>query len=112
VIAVDNWDLLAPCAITVCDENGTVVRMNQPARDMFAHGKDILVGRQAIKCHPGVERANFNEIYANPKVNCYTVDKPDGRKLVYQAPLYNQGVFSGFVELSFPVPEVIRHRVT
>ncbi len=109
---MDNWDLLAPCAITVCDENGTVVRMNQPARDMFAHGKDILVGRQAIKCHPGVERANFNEIYANPKVNCYTVDKPDGRKLVYQAPLYNQGVFSGFVELSFPVPEVIRHRVT
>jgi hypothetical protein len=107
---MEEWDVLAPCAVTVCDENGIVVRMNQPARDMFAQGRDILLGREALKCHPGGERDNFREIYQNPRSNCYTVDKPDGRKLVYQAPLYKDGVFSGFVELSFPVPEVIRHR--
>jgi hypothetical protein len=45
------------------------------------------------------------------KVNCYTIEKEGIKKLIYQAPWYDNGKLSGLVELSMVIPFIMDHFV-
>lgn len=108
---MNNWDEEVGFAITVCDTNGILVRMNKKSKEVFAKGKDILMGADAAKCHPGATKQKFVDLLKNQNTHCYTIHKNGQKKLIYQAPVYNNGEFSGYVELSLPIPEDLPHFV-
>jgi len=39
----------------------------------------------------------------------YTIQKSGVKKLIYQAPWFQEGKYAGFVELSLPIPETMPH---
>jgi len=41
----------------------------------------------------------------------YTIEKKGIKKLIYQAPWYENGEFSGVVELSIPIPFEMPHYI-
>ncbi len=69
------------------------------------------MGADAAKCHHGATKQKFVELLKNQNVHCYTIQKNGARKLIYQAPVYKNGEFSGYVELSLPIPEDLPHFV-
>ena len=49
----NNWYKVFPGAITVTDENGTILQMNDASAKMFEKdGGYEIMGRNAITCHP------------------------------------------------------------
>jgi len=50
-------------------------------------------------------------LLAEPRVNAYTIEKRGVRKLIYQAPWYEDGQYLGFVELSLELPTPLPHFV-
>jgi hypothetical protein len=45
------------------------------------------------------------------KVNVYTMEKGGVKKLVYQAPWYEEGKYRGYIELALVLPDVLPHFV-
>jgi hypothetical protein len=46
-----------------------------------------------------------------PTTNAYTIEKNGIKKLIYQTPWYENGVYQGFVELSLEIPFEMKHAV-
>jgi hypothetical protein len=101
-----DWIEHLPIAVTVADENGTILELNAASRDVFAaDGGAALVGRSVFDCHPEPARTKTLELYENRQANHYTIRKNGRRKVIHQLPWFVDGVFRGFVELSIPVPD-------
>jgi transcriptional regulator with PAS, ATPase and Fis domain len=99
-------------AATVCDRQGICLYLNQRAAQAFAkHGGQALVGKNLLDCHPEPARSRFAAQLATPTPNSYTIEKDGVRKLIHQIPWHKDGVFSGVVELGFPLPESLPHFV-
>lgn len=97
-------------AVTVCDRDGIVLDMNDGAADAFAkEGGRHLVGRDLMGCHPEKAREKLKSLLETQSVNAYTIEKNGVRKLIYQAPWYENGVFAGLVEFSLPIPFEMPH---
>lgn len=104
------WVREFPAAITVCDEHGVILEINNRAADTFAgDGGLALIGTNVLDCHPEPARATLREMLASGKRNVYTIQKAGIRKLIYQTPWYRNGIYAGFVELSLPIPETLPH---
>jgi hypothetical protein len=43
------------------------------------------------------------------ETNAYTIEKKGVKKLIYQAPWYEDGQYGGFVELSLEIPAQMPH---
>jgi transcriptional regulator with PAS, ATPase and Fis domain len=107
-----SWIDEFPGAITVCDETGIILSMNQKAVETFqADGGLSLVGKNALDCHPEPARSKFVDMLKSHQANVYTIEKKGKRKLIYQAPWFNKGAFGGIVELSLELPSVMPHFV-
>lgn len=107
-----NWAKEFPGAITVCDKDGTILDMNDRAAQVFAaDGGRALIGRNALDCHPEPARTKLRGLLESGKPNVYTIEKKGVRKLIYQAPWYENGEYRGFVELSLEIPEAMPHFV-
>jgi len=92
-------------AVTVCDTNGIITYMNQKALDTFKNdGGEKLIGTNVLDCHPEPSKSILKDLMANEKKNVYTIEKNGVKKLIYQSPVYQNGVYSGFVELSMEIP--------
>jgi len=99
-------------AVTVCDENGIILSMNEKACRTFSKdGGSALIGRNLFDCHPEKARARLHEIMEKRGTNAYTIEKAGVRKFIYQAPWYKEGVFAGLVELSIEIPAEMPHFV-
>jgi transcriptional regulator with PAS, ATPase and Fis domain len=97
-------------AVTVCDREGRIVEMNDAAAANFASdGGAALVGKNALDCHPEPARSKLKEMLESSRANVYTISKDGRKKLIYQAPWDSGGVYSGFVELSLEIPDVMPH---
>lgn len=106
------WVKELKAAITVCDRDGVALEMNDHAAE--THEKDggrALIGRSILDCHPERARALFEELLRTESLNVYTIEKNGVKKLIYQAPWYEAGVFRGIVEFSLPIPAEIPHFV-
>ena len=107
-----SWVKEFPAAVTVTDEKGTIIEMNAKAVKNFEKdGGEALVGTNVLDCHPEPSRSKLRDIMENRKTNVYTVEKAGLKKLVFQAPWYRDGRYSGVIEISFEIPLDLPHFV-
>ena len=99
-------------AITVCDIKGTIIEMNSKSVQTFEKdGGEKLIGTNVLDCHPEPARTQLRAIMDNRKTNVYTIEKAGIKKLIYQAPWYQDGEYAGVVELSVEIPFEMPHFV-
>ena len=104
------WYKVFPGAITVTDKEGTVIEMNEGSEKLFEKdGGYAVLGRNAITCHPPRTQEKVRQIYETQSFNIYSIKKDGKKHLVYQAPYFIDGEFSGLVELFLELPEDIPH---
>ncbi len=104
------WVKELPVAITVLDERGVIVAMNDKSAMTFAaDGGADLIGKSSLDCHPEPARSKLVDLLREPKANVYTIEKAGVKKLICQTPWYQEGRFSGVVELSIVLPEQVPH---
>jgi transcriptional regulator with PAS, ATPase and Fis domain len=107
-----SWAKEWQVAVTVCDENGIILEMNNRAAEVFADsGGRSLIGTNVLNCHPEPARSKLRNLMAERRTNVYTIEKAGRKKFIYQAPWYEAGRFKGFVELSIEIPKDIPHFV-
>jgi len=106
------WIQSFPGAVTVCDQDGIILEMNDKAIQAFASdGGEKLIGTSLWGCHSEESRKKLQAMIANEQSNIYTIEKKGVKKLIYQVPWYDAGVFAGFVELSLEIPFEMPHFV-
>lgn len=105
-----DWIKEFPAAVTVCDENGVILDMNDKAAMTFEKdGGRNLIGSNIHDCHPAQARLKTEALLASREKNVYTIEKNGIRKLIYQSPWYRYGRYAGFVELSLEIPFDMPH---
>ena len=100
-------------AITICDCEGIITYMNNASKRVFMKdGGGDLIGTNLLDCHPEPSRSKLVEMLKTPAKNTYTIEKMGIKKIIHQSPLYEKGLFSGLIEISFelaqPLPHFIR----
>jgi transcriptional regulator with PAS, ATPase and Fis domain len=99
-----------PGAITVCDHEGIILYMNERAQDAFkTEGGSALIGSNLLDCHPEPARSKLSDLLKNQQTNAYTIEKKGKKKMIYQSPWYQDGIYAGFVELSLIIPFEMPH---
>jgi len=92
-------------AVTVCDEKGIILEMNDKAARTFEkEGGTSLIGCSVLDCHPEPARTKLSELLRSQSSNIYTIEKNGIRKLVYQSPWYQGNRFAGLVEIILEIP--------
>lgn len=106
------WIKEFPAAVTVCDADGIIIEMNAKAIKTFENdGGEKLIGSNLLDCHPEPSRSKLKELLSLQKKNVYTIEKNGIKKLIYQAPWFTNGKFSGLVEISIEIPFEMPHFV-
>jgi transcriptional regulator with PAS, ATPase and Fis domain len=105
-----DWVKEFPAAVTVCDEEGIILEMNDKSAKTFEKdGGRKLIGSNMLDCHPEPARTKTERLLAARKKNVYTIEKNGIKKLIYQSPWYRDGNYAGFVELSLEIPFELPH---
>jgi len=105
-----NWSDEFEGSVTICDLDGVITYLNKTSRKQFEkYGGADLIGKNLLDCHPEPSRNKLKEQLKNPATNTYTIEKGDIKKIIHQSPLYENGVFSGVIEISFVIPEPMPH---
>jgi hypothetical protein len=83
---------------------------NDASAEMFkGDGGYAVMGRNAITCHPERTQDKVRKLYETQSFNVYSITKNGKKKLVYQAPYFVEGKFSGLVEVCLDLPDEIPH---
>lgn len=107
-----DWTKQFPAAITISDLNGTIIYMNDKAASVFAgDGGYNLIGKSLFDCHSRAANDKINEIINSKNPNAYTIEKNGTKKLIYQAPYYENDKICGIVELSIEIPFNMPHHI-
>jgi hypothetical protein len=104
------WLESLPASITVCDSNGVILDMNASAGAAFsADGGLGLIGKSLLGCHPEPARSKLKQLLETQEKNVYTIEKKGAKKLIYQTPWYEDGVYGGLVEIVLEIPAQMPH---
>ena len=104
------WYKVFPGAITITDKNGIVIEMNEKSKKLYEKdGGYAVLGQNVIACHPPGTREKVHRIYETQSLNIYSIMKDGKKRLVYQAPYFIEGEFSGIVELFLDLPDDMPH---
>ncbi len=107
-----QWVREFPAAITVCDEAGILLEMNDlAARTLAKDGGRALIGKNILDCHPEAARSKTQAMLATHAKNVYTIEKDGIKKLIFQSPWYRNGNYAGLVEISLEIPFELPHFV-
>jgi transcriptional regulator with PAS, ATPase and Fis domain len=105
-----DWVKEFPAAITVCDEDGILLEMNDKAVKSYEEeGGRKLIGSNVLACHPESARIKTEGLLADRQKNVYTIEKNGVKKLIYQSPWYRNDQYAGFVELALETPFELPH---
>ena len=105
-----QWVKEFPGAVTVCDQEGIILEMNDRSAKMFQEqGGESLLGSNLIDCHPEPARTKLMQFMEQRKPNVYTIEKKGLKKMIYQTPWYTGGQSRGFMEIVLDLPETIPH---
>ena len=105
-----HWFKDFPAAITITNQDGIILDMNDHAAAMFSKdGGYELIGSNAFNCHPEPARTKLLNLFETHSSNVYSITKDGQKKLIYQAPYFTDGIFSGMVEICLKIPEDIPH---
>ncbi len=108
----DPWMKSFPGSIFVCDAEGILLEMNDKAAESVkADGGWALIGKNILDCHPEPSKSRLKGMLETHEPNIYTIEKKGVKKLIYQTPLFKDGKFTGFVELSLEIPFEMPHFV-
>lgn len=81
-----GWIKEFPAAVTVCDEHGIILDLNDKAAMTFEKdGGRNLIGSNMHDCHPAHARLKTEALLASREKNVYTIEKDGIRKLIYTA---------------------------
>ncbi len=104
------WVNELPMEVMVTDRDGIILEMNPIAEDLFAEdGGSGLLGTNVLDCHPAASRRKLESMMQEGRANAYFNTEAGEKRFFFQAPWFLENNYSGFVELSFPVPEEISH---
>ncbi|MBP1636753.1 MAG: diguanylate cyclase [Acidobacteria bacterium] len=107
---MEAWAEELNCAVTVCDRDGTILDMNAKSARAFAdEGGKGLISKSLFDCHGPESREKILGLMSRQETNVYTIEKGGKKKLICQAPWYEQGRFMGLVELSLEIPFDLPH---
>jgi transcriptional regulator with PAS, ATPase and Fis domain len=108
----DLWAEFLPVAITVMDENGTIIFMNEKSKKTFAkYGGGELIGKNLFGFHKPEAVQKIKDIAESGKFNCYTIEKDGIKKMIYQTPWFKDDKYAGLVEISMEIPFEMEHFV-
>jgi hypothetical protein len=86
--------------------------MNQKAAETYQRdGGMELVGKSLVDCHPEPARSKLMRLLETGGSNVYTIERNGIRKLIYQAPWYQNGSRRGMIELALEIPFDVPHFV-
>ena len=106
----NTWINDFPAAVTVCDNEGIIIEMNEEARRVFAkYGGAALIGQNLMDCHAPKSRDIIRHLLDTGEKNVYTITKNGQKKLIYQSPWFENGRVMGLVEISLPLPKDMSH---
>lgn len=101
-----DWQKEINVAITVCDEEGIILYMNDKAQKTFEkYGGGEIIGKNVLDCHPEPARSKLKILMEKKIENTYTIEKKGVKKLIHQSPWFVEDEYRGFVELSIVLPE-------
>lgn len=107
-----DWMEEFPGAITVTDDEGKIIYMNNKAAQTFeAEGGLALIGRNIMDCHRPESQEKIKKILESGKPNVYTIEKKGQKKLIFQTVWSEAGQVRGLVELSLEIPTDMPHFV-
>lgn len=97
-----------PVALTICDEQGTILYMNPAAVENFEKdGGAALIGRNLLDCHPEPSRTLLRDMLREKRGHTYLSEKSGKRKLIHEVPWYKDDTFKGLMELIIPLPDPV-----
>jgi len=105
-----EWIKAFGASITVMDRNGEILYMNDAAGQVFEKFGGIdMIGSNVDRCHEAPAMGTIKEMMENNAVNVYTIEKNGQKKMVYQAPWYQNRSVAGLVSISMAIPEEMPH---
>jgi transcriptional regulator with PAS, ATPase and Fis domain len=105
-----NWHDDLNVAVTVSDNEGNILYMNNKSSKTFAkYGGESLIGKNLRDCHKPESWKKIAGMIENGETNAYTIEKEGVKKLIYQTPWFTDGKISGMVELSLEIPFEMAH---
>ena len=109
---MNMWSDQFEGAVTICNRDGIVTYMNETSKKQFAkEGGADLIGKNLLNCHSEESRMKLIGMLESPSTNIYTIEKAGVKKIINQSPYYENGVFSGMIEISFVLPEPMAHHI-
>ena len=98
--------------ITICDTQGIILEMNDQSAEAYAsYGGRELIGSNLLDCHPEPSKTTLKHLMENQQRNIYTIEKNGQHKIIIQSPWYQNGVYSGFIEMVADIPQEMPHFV-
>lgn len=105
-----NWAKEFNVKITITDLEGKIIYMNDKSIDGYKNdGGEKLLGTNVLSCHPEPSRTQLEKMMKDETTNVYTIEKNGKKKLIYQAPWYEEKVYKGFIEFSIEIPFDMPH---
>ena len=105
-----DWLKEINAAVTICDNEGIIVYMNDKSEQVFANdGGKNLIGSNLFGCHPEPALTKLKEMLADGSTNVYTIEKDGKKKIIYQSPKKKKKTFGGLIEISFNIPDEMPH---
>ena len=105
-----DWLKEINAAVTVCDNNGIIVYMNEKSEQVFENdGGKNLIGSNLFGCHPEPTLTKLKKMLDDGSTNVYTIEKNGRKKIIYQTPWVKENVIEGMVEISFNIPDEMPH---
>ena len=105
-----DWQKNFSGAITLCDNNFVISYMNDKSISTFeSDGGEKLLGTNLLDCHNEESKKIIENIKDSGKPNAYTIEKKGVKKMIYQAPIFENGEYKGMVELSLEIPFDMPH---
>lgn len=105
-----DWLKEMNAAVTICDNNGIVLYMNDKSEAVYKDdgGRD-LIGTSLFGCHPEPALNKLMTMLKEGSTNIYTIEKNGKKKMIFQSPWSSDTVVGGMVEISFELPDAMEH---
>ena len=108
---IQEWVEEFPSAITVCDVRGKIVSMNKASRLNYAkRGGESLIGTSLFDCHSEASNKIIRKMLQKEIDQAYFTENKGKKRLVHQAPWFNNGISAGLVETIVDLPGDIEVR--
>ena len=90
--------------ISVCDADGTIVYMNDKAKNYFQEpGTPELTGSNILDCHPEPSKSQLKKMMTTHETQSLIKGEGEKRRIIHQTPIYKNKKFNGYIEIIIPL---------